>query len=49
MCILKTGLELLDNLRKSFKEEKKFQVEFRFRKKDGNYIYAENYGSLAKR
>ncbi len=35
----RTGL--LDNLRKSFEEEKKFQVEFRFRKKDGNYIYAE--------
>ncbi len=48
MCILKTGLNCLSTLRKSFEEEKKFQVEFRFRKKDGNYIYAENYGVWLK-
>ena len=41
-------IELLDALRKSFEEEKKFQVEFRFRKKDGNYIYAENHGDWLK-
>ncbi|WP_155402082.1 PAS domain-containing protein [Methanosarcina mazei] len=36
--------ELLDSFRKSFEKEKKFRVEFRFRKKDGNYTYAENSG-----
>ncbi|KKH48775.1 PAS domain S-box protein [Methanosarcina sp. 1.H.A.2.2] len=41
-------MELLENLMKSFEEDKKFQVEFRFRKKDGNYIYAENYGVWLK-
>ncbi|MDY9925387.1 PAS domain S-box protein [Methanosarcina sp.] len=37
-------LELLENLMTFFEKEKIFQVEFRLRKKDGNYIYAENYG-----
>ncbi|KKG11149.1 hypothetical protein EO98_03495 [Methanosarcina sp. 2.H.T.1A.6] len=41
-------MELLENLMKSFEEDKKFQVEFRFRKKDGNYLYAENYGVWLK-
>ncbi len=41
-------MEMLGALRKSLKEEKKFQVEFRFRKKDGSYIYAENYGVWLK-
>jgi len=37
-------IELLDMLGKSFEEKKKFQVEFRFRRRDGNYIYAESRG-----
>ncbi len=41
-------IELLENLMKSFEEEKKFKVEFRFRKKDGNYIYAKNLGVWLK-
>ncbi|TFH03624.1 MAG: PAS domain S-box protein, partial [Methanosarcina sp.] len=41
-------LELLENLKKSFEEKIKFQVEFRFRIKDGNYIYAENDGVWLK-
>ena len=41
-------LELLEKLKKSFEEKIKFQVEFRFRIKDGNYIYAENYGVWLK-
>ena len=40
--------ELLDSLRKSFEGDNKFRVEFRFRKKDGNYIYAENSGVWLK-
>lgn len=42
--------ELLDTLGKSFEEKKKFQaenkfqVEFRLRNRDGNYIYAESRG-----
>ncbi len=40
--------ELLDSLRKSFEGENKFRVEFRFRKKDGNYTYAENSGIWIK-
>ncbi len=39
---------LLENLNNSFKEMIKFQVEFRFRNKDGNYIYAENHGVWLK-
>ena len=41
-------MELLENLMKSFEEEKKFKVEFRLRKKDGNYIYAKNLGVWLK-
>ena len=41
-------MKLLENLMKSFEEEKKFQVEFRLRNKDGNYIYAENLGVWLK-
>ncbi|AKB35493.1 sensory transduction histidine kinase [Methanosarcina siciliae C2J] len=37
--------ELLDAFRKSFEAEKKFQVEFRLRIRDGNYIYAESRGT----
>ncbi|MDQ1253156.1 MAG: hypothetical protein QG646_2304 [Euryarchaeota archaeon] len=44
----KDRMGLLDALKKSLEEEKKYQVEFRFRKKDGNYIYAENYGIWLK-
>lgn len=40
--------ELLDDLRKSFEGENKFRVEFRFRKMDGNYVYAENSGVWLK-
>ncbi len=48
MCILKTGWKCLVPSESLLREEKKFQVEFRFRKKDGNYIYAENYGVWLK-
>jgi PAS domain S-box-containing protein len=32
---------MLETLRKSFEKKEKFKMEFRFRKKDGSYIYIE--------
>ena len=42
------GVILLENMKKSFEEKIKFQVKFRLRKKDGNHIYAENFGVWLK-
>ncbi|AKB18991.1 MULTISPECIES: PAS domain S-box protein [unclassified Methanosarcina] len=41
-------LVLFENLKKSFEKMNKIQVEFRFRNKDGNYIYAEKCGVWLK-
>lgn len=40
--------ELLSDLKKSYEEGKKFKVEFRFRKKDGSYVYIEDCGVWLK-
>ena len=41
-------IELFEYLRKSFGEKRNFQIELRFRKKDGNYVYTENHGVWLK-